>query len=149
MQIRSLQKQDIPQVKALLTEGAPFVTSYAAYLYWMLGAYFPSTCLVAEEDGRICGYIGALPSAEKEMVFIWQIAVAKAIRGRGVAKSLLCSVLQRARGMGFSKIEIAISEENTACIRLLQSAAAEIGYHIEEAGTYADEQFQETIYHLF
>lgn len=62
----------------------------SAYCYIMLCEYFGDTCLVAEMDGEIVGFVSAfLQQEDPEVLFVWQIAVLEAYRGRRIAESLL------------------------------------------------------------
>ncbi len=148
MQIRKLQEKDIPALRELLKKGVPFVTAYASYVYWILSRYCESTCFVAVEEERIVGYIGALPSLEKQCVFIWQIVVDTLERGSGIGRALLKRITEAADEMGFHQLEIAISDENISCRKMLSRSLEGVECTITIEGTYEDREFQETIYRI-
>lgn len=149
MYIRQLTEHDIPAVRQILTQGEPFVASYNHYIYWMLGKYFSSTCLVAEEQDQILGYIGALVSAEKQKVFVWQIAVKSNERGRHIGRKLLENVVLATKKMGIEQLEIAINEENHSCRHMVEKLVQDLGGTIAEKDRYKDEGFCETVYRIF
>ena len=95
MGIRSFQEKDIPAVQNILKEGEPYVFAYKEYVYWILERYFSDTCYVYEEDSKILGYIGAVYSAEKNAIFVWQIAVSRAAGKNGIGGHLFTRVLKR------------------------------------------------------
>lgn len=66
----------------------------SAYAYLLLCTHFCDTCLVAEERGRLvgCALAYRLPR-EPQSLFVWQIGVAAAARGRGLAGDLLDGLL--------------------------------------------------------
>ncbi|WP_304508617.1 GNAT family N-acetyltransferase [Anaerotignum sp.] len=124
------------------------MASYNNYIYWMLGKYFPSTCLVAEENGQVLGYIGALLSAEKRKIFIWQIAVKSEERGRQIGRKLLQSVLLTAGDMGIMQLEIAINDKNSSCRHMVEKLVQDLQGTITEKERYQDEGFCETVYSI-
>lgn len=148
MNIRALQEGDIKAVREILTQGEPFVASYQNYIYWMLGRYFPSTCLVAEEDGRVLGYIGALLSPEKQTLFVWQIAVKSDERGRQIGRKLLENVIMAAKNMGITQLEFAINDENIICRRMVEKLVQDLESTITEKEKYKDEGFCERVYRI-
>lgn len=148
MHIRALKEEDIKAVREILTQGEPFVASYNNYIYWMLGKYFPSTCLVAEENGQILGYIGALLSAEKQKIFIWQIAVKPEERGRRIGRKLLKRILLVAGDMGIMQLEIAINDENIPCRHMVEKLVQDLRGTITKKEKYQDAGFCETVYSI-
>lgn len=148
MNIRGLQDGDIKAVREILAQGEPFVASYQNYIYWMLGRNFPSTCLVAEKNGRILGYIGALLSAEKQTVFVWQIAVKSDERGRQIGRRLLENVVIAAKNMGITQLEIGINDENIICRCMVEKLVQDLESTITEKEKYKGEGFCERVYRI-
>lgn len=146
MYIRSLKERDIQSVREILAQGEPFVASYNHYIYWMLGKYFPSTCLVAERDDQILGYIGALCAGEKQKIFVWQIAVKANIRGQEIGRKLLENIVVAAGNLGICQLEIAINDKNIPCKRMVEKLVRDFGGTITEKETYYNEGFNETVY---
>jgi len=68
----------------------------SAYCYLMLGKYFPDTCVVAEYEQNIIGFVSAfLLPQNPEVVFVWQVAVAGSMRKKGLGTMLLKELLKR------------------------------------------------------
>lgn len=147
--IRPLEEGDIKTVREILAQGAPFVASYNNYIYWMLGKYFPSTCLVAEKNGQIIGYIGALLSMEKQKIFVWQIAVKSNERGQQIGRRLLENIVTAAKKMGIDELEIAIDDENIICRCMVKKLVQDLEGTITEKEKYRGEGFRETVYCVF
>ncbi|NCC16978.1 MAG: GNAT family N-acetyltransferase [Clostridia bacterium] len=124
------------------------MASYQNYIYWMLGRNFPSTCLVAEKNGRILGYIGALLSAEKQTVFVWQIAVKSDERGRQIGRRLLENVVIAAKNMGITQLEIGINDENIICRCMVEKLVQDLESTITEKEKYKGEGFCERVYRI-
>lgn len=97
----------------------------SAYSYLMLCKFFTKTCLVAEKDNAIIGFVSAfeLPDDPK-VIFVWQIAVAHSSRGKGLGKSLLLELLKRNEHYRF--LEATISPSNKASQALFHKLAEEL-----------------------
>ena len=58
--------------------------------------HFADTCIIAEMDGEIVGWIsGYLQPDDDQAFFVWQVAVSEKARGRGIAKTMLRKLMQR------------------------------------------------------
>lgn len=96
----------------------------SAYCYMLLCEYFRDTCLVAEEDGTIVGFVSAfLRPDRRDTLFVWQIAVAGAHRGRGIARTLLHKLVNGKACRSVRTVEATVSPSNTASRRLFASLA--------------------------
>jgi L-2,4-diaminobutyric acid acetyltransferase len=66
----------------------------SCYAYLLLCSDFADTCLVAEEDGHLLGFVLAYrPPARPDEVFVWQVGVALEARGAGLGGRLLDALL--------------------------------------------------------
>ncbi len=110
------------------------------YAYVMWADHFASSSLVATDgDGQLGGFVIAFRSpAKPEVVFVWQIAVARAMRGRGLASLLLDELVAR---LGASVLEATVTPSNQASIALFTSFAARHGVAAELAVAYPAELF--------
>lgn len=96
----------------------------SAYCYILLCDMFSQTCVVAEEEGRIVGFISGFYRQEQpSALFIWQAAVDSDMRGRGLASSMLEELLRREHPQPLQYVEATVSPSNTASRRLFQSFA--------------------------
>ncbi len=87
----------------------------SAYLYCLLAEHFRGTCVVAEYDETLCGFVSAyrLPHAN-DRLFIWQVGVSPAVRGKGIAFSMLNTLEQRPFFKDISEIQMTITPSNKA-----------------------------------
>lgn len=93
----------------------------STYYYALMASHFRETCLVAECNSQICGYItGYCPPGQPETLFVWQVGVARAFQGQGVGKKMLIALLN-AKQPKF--LEATIGPENQASISLFQAVA--------------------------
>ncbi|MEU7767471.1 diaminobutyrate acetyltransferase [Nocardia sp. NPDC049190] len=126
-------------------------SSYA-YLLWCRD--FASTSVVAEVGGRIVGYvIGFVRPQALDTVFVWQIAVERAQRGRGTGVELLHTLLNNVAVHGVSVLETTISPDNSASIALFTSvartrAAAITKRPLFDAGVFPDRHAPEDLYRI-
>ncbi|WUD70176.1 diaminobutyrate acetyltransferase [Nocardia sp. NBC_00508] len=126
-------------------------SSYA-YLLWCRD--FAGTSLVAELDGHIVGYvIGFIRPQATDTVFVWQIAVDQAQRGRGIGTELLHTLLNSVAAQGISVLETTISPDNPASIAMFASVARARGADITksplfEAGDFPDSHASEELYRI-
>jgi len=96
----------------------------SAYLYFLLADHFRDTCVVAERDGQIVGFVSAyrLP-ARPQTLFVWQIGVAASTRGQGVASRMLQELEKRPFFENVDEIQLTISPSNQASQALFQKWA--------------------------
>lgn len=95
--------------------------------------HFAETCVIAELDGEIVGWISAfIPPDAPETLFVWQVAVGEAARGRGVAKAMLAQLMGRDVCADVTQIKTTITGDNDASWALFNSFAdnmdAGLGY---------------------
>lgn len=118
----------------------------SAYSYLMLSKFFSRTCVVAEAeaDQQIVGFVSTfcLPD-DPETLFVWQIAVSAAQRGRGLAKAMLKEVLNREAAKGVRFIQATISPSNQPSQALFKSLARDLGTEctVLEAEGFPDHVF--------
>ena len=123
MQIRNLQKDDAPQIRALVAACGNYVIPYQTYAYWVLESYFYSTCLVMEHEDKVIGYLSSVPSPDREVVFLWQICVAAEYRKSKIGSQLLDRFGKICRQQGHQKMEVTIAGDNIPSQKLFASFA--------------------------
>lgn len=107
----------------------------SAYCYMLLFKYFAGTCLVAEREGRVIGFVTAfVPPEERETLFVWQIAVAPAARGQGVGLALLRELLEQPESREAVWLMATVSPGNGPSRRLFEALARERAAVCEIAG---------------
>jgi L-2,4-diaminobutyric acid acetyltransferase len=114
----------------------------SAYLYLLIGAHFFGTSVVAEAAGSLVGAVTGyrLPAAP-EVLFVWQVVVAEAARGRGLAGAMVRSLLQRPECAGVSSIETTVSPANRASRALFDSLANRLGTSLRETAGFPSHMF--------
>lgn len=94
------------------------------YCYLLLCRDFGQTCVVACRGATIVGFVTAYrPPTHPETVFVWQIGVAEAARGQGLAKRLLRTLVSLPACIDVRFLEATVTPSNTASRRLFQSFA--------------------------
>lgn len=121
--IRNARKGDGMELWKLVKESGTLDVN-SAYCYIMLCDYFADTCIVAEHNRNIIGFVSALrPPDMPETLFVWQIAVRDRYRGRGIAEALLRTLYDTACRDQVRFIETTITPSNTASQRLFAKMA--------------------------
>lgn len=109
----------------------------SSYAYIMFCDYFADTCTVAEEQGRIVGFVSAFRHpAKADTLFVWQVAVDASQRGKGVATSLIQDILKRENCRDVRQIELTISPSNSASQALFKRIARELNSEINVSKGY-------------
>ncbi|MFD4291641.1 diaminobutyrate acetyltransferase [Rhodococcus sp. NPDC058505] len=118
------------------------VNSAYAYLLWCRD--FPNTSAVAEIDGRVAGYVtGYVRPESPDTLFIWQVAVDEAARGRGVGVAMLDRILDWTRGFGVRFLETTITADNPSSIAMFTALARRRDTGIYARPLFAADHFPE------
>jgi len=108
-----------------------------SYAYLLLARDFACTCRVAVVDGEVVGFLlGYRRPQEPDTLFVWQVAVDPAQRGRQLAGRLLADAAAGAR-----YVEASITADNTASQRLFARFAADRGAPLERGELFAADDF--------
>jgi len=77
--------------------------------------HFRDTCIVAEMDGEIVGWVSGykLPD-DPETLFVWQVAVSEKARGTGLGTLMLRGLLSRDICKGVTRVQTTITRDNAA-----------------------------------
>lgn len=98
----------------------------SAYCYILLSDLFRDTCVVAEINGEVAGALTAFRKpAEPDTLFVWQVAVGKAYRGKGLAKAMFKHLTAREACRGVRYVEATIGPGNAASRALFIGMANE------------------------
>jgi L-amino acid N-acyltransferase YncA len=131
--IEPLQAKDWPAVRAIYLEGiatgnATFEQDAPDWNIWDSGK-LRACRLVARLEGEIVGWaaLGAVSGrAVYRGVAEVSVYVAESVRGRGVGRELLARLICDSEAAGLWTLQAGIFPENTASIRLHQSAGFRI-----------------------
>ncbi|ERP31732.1 diaminobutyrate acetyltransferase [Chitinivibrio alkaliphilus] len=109
---------------ARLIEACPPLDLNTTYYYYMMCRDFAATSVIAELDGEICGYISAYFRPEApQTLFVWQVAVSSAARGKGLAGKMLDWIVS-SQSKDIAAIETTITASNTASQAVFKKYAA-------------------------
>ncbi len=105
-----------------LVERCPPLDLNSVYVYLLLASHFRDTCVVAERDQQVVGFLSAyIPPRQRETLFVWQVAVDAVARGRGLAGRMLDEALGRPACAGVSYVETTVTPSNEPSRRMFQA----------------------------
>jgi phosphinothricin acetyltransferase len=127
MEVRDLQAGDWPEAARIYAEGiatgnATFETEVPSWEQWE-HSHLPAHRLVAEEDGRVVGWIGLAPvSARPCYAGVAEISVyvTESVRGQGVGSKLLAAVVESSERSGIWTLQTSVFPENEPSLALLR-----------------------------
>lgn len=115
-----------------LVASCPPLDLNSLYCYVLLCDHYSDYCLKAVLGGSLVGFISSYPHPKKDnTIFIWQVAVVRDFRKRGIARSLVKTLLEDTLRKGFKALETTITPSNKASQTLFKRLAEEMG------GTYS------------
>ncbi|MEV0279828.1 diaminobutyrate acetyltransferase [Streptomyces sp. NPDC050610] len=129
------------------------LNSSYSYLLWCRD--FAATSAVARsEDGEPVGFVtGYIRPERPRTLVVWQIAVDRAHRGRGLAAALLDGLVERtSREPGVDEVETTITKDNAPSNRLFASFTERHGARVEhevlfDAGLFPDTGHEPEVLH--
>jgi L-2,4-diaminobutyric acid acetyltransferase len=114
----------------------------SSYAYLLLCTHFAKTCVVAERDGEILGFVSAyLKPDAPDTVFVWQVAVSKAARGLGLGRRMVQHVVDTS---GARYMETTVTPSNTASRRMFAGVAESADSEMHEDSFFTDEHLGES-----
>lgn len=133
--------QDGARLWQLVRECPPLELN-SCYFYLILCRHFSDTCLVAEKNGRLVGFVAAYRRPRRpEVIFVWQIAVHASARGQGLGKRLLRALLDANEGESVEYITSTVSPSNTASRKLFGSLAKDLAVELKEETLFTQDLF--------
>ena len=113
MIVSPLTAFSLQQIQSVFAEGRPWLPAHTDY--WLWQACFPSTSFIAAEDDALAGGVLACLNQEAlDEVYVDQVAVGRAWRGRGVTRLLLDAVCDEARRRGCHRVWLSTDPANPA-----------------------------------
>ena len=124
-----------------LIESCKPLDTNSVYCNLLQCSHFSSTGCAAEMDGQLVGFVSAyrLPQ-DQQTLFVWQVAVAEAARGQGLAARMIESILERAAGQDIRYIEATITPDNGASWGLFESLARKFNTSLRRAPMFDRER---------
>ena len=121
---------------ALVRESPPLDVN-SAYAYQLVCTHFADTSVVAEDDGRLVGMVSAyLVPVRHDTVFVWQVAVAAAARGHGLAGRMLHELVARPACAHVRFLETTITPSNAPSWQLFRSLARKYRADLHTVDTF-------------
>lgn len=118
------------------------VNSSYSYLLWC--SNFSETSVVIELNDEIIGFIsGFINPTATNRLFIWQVAVAEAGRGQGLATRMLHHLLERKSCEDIQYIETTISPSNIPSKKLFHRLARDLKTDIQVSEYFVSDDFPE------
>ncbi len=114
-------------VNRLIAESPP-LDANSAYCNLLQCTHFTDTCMCAKLDEELVGFVsGYLIPSRPETLFVWQVVVAEAGRGKGLASRMLREVLQRPICNKIDYLETTITPSNESSWALFKRLAENLG----------------------
>ncbi|MDR9484968.1 MULTISPECIES: diaminobutyrate acetyltransferase [Sediminimonas] len=102
--------------------------------------HFAETCVLAELDGEPVGWISAYVRPDDfETLFVWQVAVSEAARGRGLGQLMLEDLLERDACDEVTRLQTTITRDNDASWGLFKKFARVMGGALSHEAHYTRE----------
>lgn len=121
--LRTPTVTDGPALTRLVSQCPP-LDENSRYCNLLQVSHFADTAVVADLQGRLVGAItGYLKPGHDDTLFVWQVAVHSDMRGQGLARRMLESILARPRHADLRYLETTITPGNEASWALFQSLA--------------------------
>ncbi|WP_432653696.1 diaminobutyrate acetyltransferase [Sphingosinicella terrae] len=125
--------EDGPHVTALIAASPPLDIN-SAYCNLLQCTDFRETCVLAESGGRPIGWVSAYrPPADRDRLFVWQVAVHPDARGLGLGLRMLEALLERPASAGARSLVTTITRDNQASWRLFEALARRLGATIDSS----------------
>jgi L-2,4-diaminobutyric acid acetyltransferase len=125
-----------------LIKACPPLDLNSTYVYLLLGHHFSDSCVVAEQQGRIAGFVsGYVPPNQPDTFFVWQVAVHDSARGHGLGRFMLRHVLGSARAKSIRFLETTVSPSNKASRRMFAALAQSCDAELRELPLFGRELF--------
>lgn len=125
--MRDLRPGDWPEVARIYAEGiatgnATFETEVPPWEDWD-AAHLPAHRFVVERDGRVCGWIAAVPVSSRccyAGVAELSVYVGEEARSQGIGAKLLAAMIESSERAGIWTLQTGVFQENAASLALLR-----------------------------
>lgn len=134
IKFRKPELNDGLRIHQLIADSPPLDLN-SSYLYFLQSSHFADTCVVAEKAGELVGFVSGYIRPDKPTdLFVWQMVVAKAGRGHGIAKGLVRQLIKQALNHSHTpllSLSCTISPSNKASQGVFKSLAEHFGLSLE------------------
>jgi|TARA_Y100000815_G_scaffold273356_1_gene304406 L-2,4-diaminobutyric acid acetyltransferase len=150
-------ERDLPRTRAPLlrkpeaTDGAAIwdlvrackpLDENSMYANLIQADHFRDTCVLAELDDEVVGWISGHMIPQQDAFFVWQVAVGEQARGLGLGKKMLKELISRDVARDACELKTTITKDNDASWGLFRSFARDIGGDLDDEPHFTrDEHF--------
>ncbi|MCG8418524.1 MAG: diaminobutyrate acetyltransferase [Proteobacteria bacterium] len=114
----------------------------SAYMYLLLCDRFRDTCIAAEQEGILVGFVlSFVPPAHMDTIFIWQVGVAERFRGQGIGLEMLNHLVAMPSCASVKFLEATVTLTNAPSRALFAAFARQHEAAIVQSERYGRELF--------
>ncbi|WP_416896432.1 MAG: diaminobutyrate acetyltransferase [Minwuia sp.] len=124
--LRKPDATDGAAVWSLVRECEP-LDENSMYCNLIQADHFRDTCVLAELDGDVVGWISGHMIPNDDAFFVWQVAVSPKARGMGLGKKMLLHLLDRDACADAEALKTTITKDNEASWAMFRSLARSVG----------------------
>ncbi|MDQ2093464.1 diaminobutyrate acetyltransferase [Rhodalgimonas zhirmunskyi] len=124
--LRKPNATDGAEIWELVRRCAP-LDENSMYCNLIQADHFRDTCVVAEVDGEVVGWISGHMIPGQNAFFVWQVAVCPSARGLGLGGKMLHHLIARDECAEAEELKTTITKDNAASWGLFRSFARKIG----------------------
>lgn len=136
--MRKPNATDGAEIWALVRDCKP-LDENSMYCNLIQADHFRDTCVVAELDGDIVGWISGHMIPNEDAFFVWQVAVSPKARGLGLGKKMLMHLIERDACADAEAMKTTITKDNDASWALFRSFARAIGGELSDEPHFEEE----------
>ncbi len=129
IELRKPKKEDARKIVNLIKIGGTLDLN-SEYLYLLQTTHFQESCCVAVYKDEIVGFVsGYMIPQKNQQLFIWQVAVAKTLRGQNLAMRMIMYIVDK---LNVNYIISTVSPSNHSSIRVFQKIAQSLNTNIDD-----------------
>ncbi|MEY8881857.1 diaminobutyrate acetyltransferase [Donghicola sp. XS_ASV15] len=102
--------------------------------------HFRDTCVLAELNGDVVGWISGHMIPNSDAFFVWQVAVSPKARGLGLGKKMLRELLSRDATAEARELKTTITQSNEASWGLFRSFARDVGGDLTDQPHFTEDE---------
>ena len=141
---REPRVEDSRHIHSLIERSRPLDLN-SLYCYLLLAEHFRETCVVAERDGHLAGFISAyVHPSRKDTLFVWQVAVDKTVRKQGIGGRMLKHLVKRPSLSFVSYLETTVNPSNQSSRSLFESVAKRLRAPCTTSTLFSEDLFEDT-----
>lgn len=141
LRLRKPDPRDGADIWSLIKSCKP-LDENSMYANLIQADHFRETCVVAEYEGEIAGWVSGHIIPETNELFVWQVAVGPEARGLGLGKKMLMRLIERDACEDAEALKTTITRDNEASWALFKSFARAVGGELDAAPHFErDEHF--------